>query len=137
MSQAIAVKLSKPKPLKSPRLARYQSGAFLFVLFPLGDFNKKSPLKKICVVHVLRRGYKKCSIQGDTDMTEAQKTRLQRDWDKMAGEQVSIEQIGGAIYAFCSELGALRMFHRYNSDKARAAFSKPRNSWFFSLETSL
>lgn len=70
-------------------------------------------------------------------MTEAQKTRLQRDWNKMAGEAVMIETIGGTIYAFCSELAALRMFHKYNSAKARAAFSKPRNSWFFSLETSL
>lgn len=70
-------------------------------------------------------------------MTEAQKARLQNDWNKMAGEEVTIEQIGGAFYAFCSELAALRMFHKYNCDKARAAFSKPRNSWFFSLETSL
>lgn len=70
-------------------------------------------------------------------MTEAQKARLQRDWNKIAGEEVSIEKIGGAIYAFCSEIAALRMFHKYNSKSARAEFSKPRNSWFFCLETSL
>ncbi len=70
-------------------------------------------------------------------MTEAQKIRLQRDWNKMAGEEVAIENIGGAIYAFCSELAALRIFHKYNCDKARADFSKPRNSWFFCLEVSL
>jgi len=71
------------------------------------------------------------------NMSEAQKNRLQRDWNKMAGEFVRVEEIGGTIYAFCSEIAALRLFHKYNSTKARAAFSKPRNSWFFSLETSL
>lgn len=70
-------------------------------------------------------------------MTEAQLNRLQRDWNKMAGEAVTIEKIGGTIYAFCSELGALRMFRKYNFKQARADFSKPRGSWFFSLETSL
>ena len=70
-------------------------------------------------------------------MNEAQKTRLQSDWNKMAGEQVTIENIGGAIYAFCSELGALRLFHKYNSKAVRAEFSKPRGTWFFCLEASL
>ncbi len=70
-------------------------------------------------------------------MTEAQKSRLQRDWNNISGEEVKVEKIGGAIYAFGSELAALRMFHKYNSKSARAEFSKPRNSWFFCLETSL
>ena len=70
-------------------------------------------------------------------MTKAQINRLQRDWNNMAGEEVAIEQVGGAIYAFCSELAALRMFHKYNTEKAKVGFSKSLKTWFFSLEVSL
>lgn len=70
-------------------------------------------------------------------MTEAQKSRLQRDWSKIAGEVITIEEIGGSVYAFCSELAALRLFHKYNCKSAKADFSTPRNSWFFRLENSI
>ena len=65
--------------------------------------------------------------------------KLARDWNKVAGEELEIEVIAGTAYAFGSELAVLRLFQYYrysfkNDESARAAFSKNRNSWFFSLE---
>jgi hypothetical protein len=37
-------------------------------------------------------------------MTEAQKERIQKHWEEMAQEPINIEEIGGVIYAFGSEL---------------------------------
>ena len=69
-------------------------------------------------------------------MTEAQIKRLANDWTKIAGETVEIELIGGTPYGFCSELGALRLFHKYQivDGRAKAAWSENLNSWFFRLE---
>jgi len=46
---------------------------------------------------------------------------------------------GGALYAFASELGCLRIFQKYNrvpSAKVvgRQGFSQNMNRWYFSLE---
>jgi len=64
--------------------------------------------------------------------------RVVADWSRIAKETVVVEEIKGAFYGFCSELGALRLFHKYSApQKARAAFSEPRKSWYFVLETDL
>ena len=64
--------------------------------------------------------------------------KLQNDWTKIAGETVTVEKIGGAFYGFCSELGALRLFHKYQivDGRAKAAYSENQKTWFFRLETS-
>jgi len=57
---------------------------------------------------------------------------------KMAGEAVSVEYIGGAYYAFGSEIATLRLFHSYNkaahNPKASAGFSENLKKFYFRLE---
>jgi len=71
-------------------------------------------------------------------MTAEQAKRLAQDWNTIAGETVTIEKIGGGIYGFCSELAALRLFHKYNigahCGASRAAYSENQKTWFFRLE---
>jgi hypothetical protein len=71
-------------------------------------------------------------------MTPAQLARLTAEWSAKAGEPVTVERIGGAFYAFGSELAALRLAYAYRHtapDKVRATWSENRKSWFFRLET--
>lgn len=71
-------------------------------------------------------------------MTNAQAARTAADWSKIAGETVRVEEIGGAIYGFCGELGALRLFHKFqNPTKCRAAFSQNMGTWYFSVEMAI
>lgn len=62
--------------------------------------------------------------------------RTTTDWIKIAGEPVRVEEIGGSLYGFCSELGALRLFHKYQivDGRAKAAYSENQKTWFFRLE---
>jgi hypothetical protein len=62
--------------------------------------------------------------------------RVARDYSQIAGEQVTVEQIKGTLYVFCSELGALRLFHKMPT-KGRAAYSENLKTWFFSLDLSM
>lgn len=70
-------------------------------------------------------------------MNAAQINRLANDWSKIAGETVKVEVISGTPYGFCSELGALRLFHKYQivDGRAKAAWSENLKTWFFRLET--
>lgn len=64
--------------------------------------------------------------------------RVEKDWSEIAKEAVKVEQIGGAIYAFGSELAALRLFRKYRyTDESRihANYSENLKTWFFRLET--
>lgn len=75
-------------------------------------------------------------------MDEAQKIRLARvgkDWAAIVkDEPLDVDQVGAAIYGFSSELGALRLFHKYRGaaalDKCRMGFSENVNSWYFVLD---
>ena len=67
-------------------------------------------------------------------MTEAQISRLSCDWAAIAGEAITLEQIGSGVYAFGSELATLRLFRKFNSSKATQDFSKNMNTFFFRLE---
>lgn len=70
-----------------------------------------------------------------TQATSAQIARITKDWHKLAGENVVVEQTGGALYGFCSELGALRLCMKYRTlETARVAFSENLGSWFFSFD---
>lgn len=67
--------------------------------------------------------------------TAAQIARTANDWGQMAGEAVTVEQIGNAIYGFCSELGALRILKRYRTvERATAEYSQNLGKWFFCIE---
>lgn len=68
--------------------------------------------------------------------TQQQIERTAKDWTNYAGEPVKVEETGGAIYGFCSELGALRIAYKYRNsgDKAKAAYSENLKTWFFRLE---
>lgn len=69
----------------------------------------------------------------------AQINRITKDWTAIAGEPVEVEEIGGSYYGFCSELGALRLFHKYaiTDGRAKAAYSPGQKSWFFRLEPKI
>lgn len=45
-------------------------------------------------------------------ITENQLKRTQQDYSRMIGEQVTVEEIGGALYVFGSELATLRLFRK-------------------------
>ncbi len=70
-------------------------------------------------------------------MTKAAFERLVFDWASMAGDQpISVEEIGGGIYAFGSELACLRLWKKYRraGERAKAGFSENKKSWYFRLE---
>lgn len=71
-------------------------------------------------------------------ITANQAARIKTDWQKMANEPIELEIVGGVPYAYCSELAALRIANKYPKQvfdgKAKAAFSKNMNTWFFRLE---
>ena len=75
-------------------------------------------------------------IQPIIKPTAEQISALAAQWSKMAGEPIEIEKISGALYAFCSELGSLRLFRIYaNHNGAETqGFSEPRGCHFFRLE---
>lgn len=45
-------------------------------------------------------------------ITKNQLKRTQQDYSRMVGEQVIVEEIGGAMYVFGSELATLRLFRK-------------------------
>jgi hypothetical protein len=66
-------------------------------------------------------------------MTDNQSARITHDWVQVAGEPVRVEQIGGAVYGFTSELGALRLYHKFRG-AGRAGYSENLKTWYFSVE---
>lgn len=70
----------------------------------------------------------------DNTPTENQLLRTQRDWEKIAGEPVQVEYLKGAVIGLCSELGALRLEHKYRKSDAKAGYSSNLGSWYFEIE---
>lgn len=64
--------------------------------------------------------------------TAAQIARTQAEYSSIAGEPVTIEQIGGAIYAFGSELATLRLFRKMPN--MRQGYSENMGTFYFSVE---
>ena len=64
--------------------------------------------------------------------------RSKTEFERHAKEVLSVEEIGGALYAFGSELACLRLLnaYRYCGDAVKTAYSENQNSWFFRLERS-
>jgi len=65
--------------------------------------------------------------------TKQQLARTEKEYSAIAGESVSVEQIGSAIYAFGSEIATLRLFRKMPN--MRQGFSENMNTFFFCVET--
>ena len=62
--------------------------------------------------------------------------RAKADFETHAKETLELKELGGALYAFGSELACLRLFHKYHhsDDRAASGFSENLKSWYFRLE---
>jgi hypothetical protein len=63
--------------------------------------------------------------------------RAKNEFEKHAKETLELKELGGAIYAFGSELACLRLFYVYRNcgDRVASGFSENLKSWYFRLET--
>ena len=57
----------------------------------------------------------------------ALENRATVEWSKLAGEPVTVEQVGGVLCAFGSELACLRLEHKMRC--GRAAWSENLETW--------
>ena len=64
--------------------------------------------------------------------------RVTQEFEKYTkDEKITVENIGGAYYAFGSELATLRLLKAYRNTKtARQDWSENLGEWYFVLETS-
>lgn len=71
--------------------------------------------------------------------TEAQIARLKKDWERYAKEPVSVEEVNGTFYGFCSELAAYRIYYKYAlfPKDHRVIYSENLKSWVFVMEPTL
>lgn len=71
---------------------------------------------------------------------KAYESRVAAEWTKIAGAPVRVEYIKGTFYGYTSELGALRLFHKYNLMSRKvgtaAAFSVNLGTWYFAMQTN-
>jgi len=68
-------------------------------------------------------------------MTEKHLKRLSYNWKGIAKEEVKVELIRSALYAYGSELAILRLFFQFrNATNTRAAYSQNLRTWYFCLE---
>jgi len=71
-------------------------------------------------------------------MTEEEKTkayheaRAKSTWQPFAGEPITVEDMGGAMYAYGSELAMLRLEHKMMC--GRAKYSENLKTWYYVLE---
>lgn len=73
------------------------------------------------------------------DLTHIQMERLQRDWTKLAGEDLIVEKIKGVFYAYGSELACLRLFYKFNQvnrTNSDCKYSENLGTWYFSLDNN-
>jgi hypothetical protein len=63
--------------------------------------------------------------------------RAKTEFEKHAKETLELKELGGALYAFGSELACLRLAkaYRFCGDLAASGFSENMKSWYFRLET--
>ena len=68
-------------------------------------------------------------------MTGEQLQRIADQWEKTAGENISIEVMEEDIYAFGSELACLRLEHYFNKGicETDVAYSTNLQTWYFLL----
>ena len=65
-------------------------------------------------------------------MNAAQEQSLNQHWTNIAGEDVEIEIIGGAVYAFGSELAVRRLVGKLNA--GHVGYSANLSTWFYCNE---
>lgn len=75
-------------------------------------------------------------------ITANQTNRLQDALQIYAGnEKITVEVIGGTVYAFGSELAVLRISRYYalsmHENKSRLNYSENLKTWFFSLDVNI
>jgi hypothetical protein len=78
-------------------------------------------------------------IEALTDDTNAKVAKAKAEFEKHAKEELNVEDIGGTLYAFGSELATLRLFKAYagSGERAKQGYSKNVNSFFFRLEPNV
>ena len=70
-------------------------------------------------------------------MTKQHLKTLTRNWKGIAKEEIKVELIKSALYAYGSELAILRLFFQFrNATNTRAAYSQNLRTWYFCLELS-
>ena len=67
-------------------------------------------------------------------LTKVQLDRIQRDYHKIAGELIQVEQINDIIYCLGSELATLLLFRKMPT--GRQDYSQNLKSFYFSLDLS-
>jgi hypothetical protein len=68
-------------------------------------------------------------------MTETQQKRAEQEWSAISGEPVKVEQIGGTLYAYGSELACLRLEHKFGTcPRIKAGYSTNLETWYFRVE---
>jgi len=76
--------------------------------------------------------------------TTPQLARIKRDWSRIAGEPIAVEQQRGVFIGSGSELGVMRLLHKYLStggvwggtEVGSVRVDKsPMRGWYFSLRT--
>jgi uncharacterized protein YneR len=66
--------------------------------------------------------------------TPEQIKRTEQDWTAYAKERVRVEEIGGTLYGFASELATLRIYRKYGAmNNVSQGFSSNLGSFYFSL----
>lgn len=67
-------------------------------------------------------------------MTQAQIKKTEQMFAKIAGESIDLEVDKHSLNVFASELGVLRIFHRYRYTKGVGVeFSSQFKKWFFHM----
>jgi hypothetical protein len=63
--------------------------------------------------------------------------RAKAEFEKHAKETIEVQELGGTLYAYASELACLRLFYVYRhcDDRAQAGYSFNMKTWYFRLET--
>ncbi len=69
-----------------------------------------------------------------SQITEVQMQRTKAEWEAISGEPLVLESMSGLvsdpIYAYGTELGVLRLFHKFNGS-GKAGYSKNLQTWYF------
>ena len=63
--------------------------------------------------------------------------KVKQEFETHAKETLDVQSLGGALYAFGSELACLRLTktYRHCGDRADSGFSQNLKTWYFRLET--
>lgn len=89
-------------------------------------------------LHVRAAQTRDARVVAELNRRDPRAARVRSDWWALSGEAMEIRSIGGALYAFGSEVATLRLLKKYREcAKARADFSENLGTFFFSLEVNV